>query len=503
MAYKKEYKKKDEVIKKEWKLKHPLTDEQDAIANSSDQSVMGEAVAGSGKSTMILERAKREATKNGKSAFLTLFSKSLADELEVYSNEFLSIGTKHRMGLKLFYMNGKKPFIDANKSRNLLIKQLKFDPSEMEDGEQFNGWKQLYAMVDLADKLRVRMADWTDINQVSGINNQYDCEVADLDLVQKLMKLSLEKSETGWIDFTDMNYGPLLMNFNFKKYDAGYMDECQDFSPMDAMFLERCISDGGKMTFVGDSRQSIMGFTGADTSMMEKLKNKFNCSVYPISYTFRCPRAVVDAVIDKGYHDTIKAWHGAKDGAFNPDSEYNIHGYENGTMLLARRNASLIAPALKAYKSGRSVSVIGELIESKMFSILRHLKCNTICEMRSQVMNQHASKIEKLIGSKKARASTIDLVNDTYETLITIINECTLVDQVEKTIKEIFKPKKDSLLYSSMHRSKGREAERVVILDSSKMTLEMSNLDEDEIQQEKNLCYVAMTRAKSQLEFVK
>ena len=502
MAAKKKYT-KPEVKSKDWVLKHPLTEEQEAIANSTDVSVMGEAVAGSGKSTTMLEMLSRKMKDFDGKAFLTLFSKALQTELEPYATSRLSITTKHAMGMKLFYMNGKKPFVDKNKSKNLLIKQLKFDPNEVPDNERRNAWRQLFNMADLADKLRVRFADWRDINQVIQINNQYGCDVEDFALVQELMKLSLEKAETGWIDFTDMNYIPLMLDFKFDKYDLAVMDECQDFSPMDAMFLERCIAGDGKMTFVGDTRQSIMGYAGADTTMMEKLRNKFNCSVYPISYTFRCPRSVVDAVTSRGHHDTIKAWHGAKDGIFDPDAIYDIHGYENGTMLLSRRNAILVPFAIKAHKAGRSVSVLGGGIEDKMLAILRHLKCDTICELRSLVMDEHAKKIEKLSASATPSASAMEFVNDLYDTLVSIINECTLVDQVEKMINELFRPKKDSLLYSSIHRSKGREADRVVILDANKMTLDMSKLNEEEQQQEKNLCYVAMTRAKHQLDLIK
>ena len=503
MAFKKTYKKKEEVARKTWSLKHPLTEEQEAIANSTDVSVMGEAVAGSGKSTTMLEMLNRKMQDFDGKAFLTLFSKALQTELEPYATPRLSITTKHALGMKLFYMNGKKPFVDKNKSKNLLIKQLKFDPNEVPDNERRNAWKQLFNMTDLADKLRVRFADWRDINQVANINSQYGCDVEDLALVQELMKLSMEKAETGWIDFTDMNYIPLMLDFKFDKFDLAVMDECQDFSPMDAMFLERCIADGGKMTFVGDTRQSIMGFAGADTTMMAKLRNKFNCSVFPISYTFRCPKSVVDAVISGGHHDTIKAWSGARDGVFDPDAVYDIHGYENGTMLLSRRNAILVPFAIKAHKAGRSVSVLGGGIEDQMLGILRHLKCDTICDLRTLVMDEHAKKIEKLSAAANPSASAMEFVNDLYDTLVSIINECTLVDQVEKMINELFRPKKDSLLYSSIHRSKGREADRVVILDSNRMTLDLSKLNEEEIQQEKNLCYVAMTRPKYQLDLIK
>lgn len=494
--------KKKEVKHKEWKLKHPLTEEQEAIISCDKSSVMGEAVAGSGKSTTMLELLSRKMQDFDGNAFLTLFSKSLQQELEPYSKPNLSITTKHALGLSLFYKAGIRPIVDGNKSKNLLMKHLRFNPEDMPSDQRAAAWRELFNMCDLVSKLKVRFVDWRDRNIVSLVNSQYGCDVNDLDLVQELMRMSLERGKTGWIDFDDMNYVPIIEGFDFRKFDIGVMDECQDFSPMDSIFLERCIADGGKAVFVGDTRQSIMGFAGADTSMMRKLRDKFSCEVFPISYTFRCPHAVVNAVRNLGHHDTIKAWSGAKDGVFDPHATYDPMEYDAGTMILSRRNATLIPFALKAHKIGRRVSVLGEHIQSRLLSIMKHRDEKTIDSLRASILDEQQKKISKMMEGKPS-ASAIELINDVYDTLVNIINECTQVDQVSKMIFDIFTPKSDSLIYSSMHRSKGREADRVVILDSARMTLDLSKLNDEEIQQEKNLVYVAMTRAKHKLELVK
>lgn len=491
--------KKKEIEKKDWVLKHPLTEEQEALINYGGLSAMGNAVAGSGKSTTMLEMLSRKG--EGR-AFLTLFSKSLQVELAPYARPDLNITTKHALGLKLFYKNSVRPIVDGSKSKNLLMKHLNFNPEDMPSDQRSMAWRELFNMCDLVSKLKVRFVDWRDTNEVNRVNMQYGCDVNNIELVQDLIRMSLERGRTGWIDFDDMNYIPIIESFDFDQYDIGVMDECQDFSPMDALFLERCIVDGGKAVFVGDTRQSIMGFAGADTSMMEKLRNKFSCEVFPISYTFRCPHSVVNAVRNLGVHDTIKAWSGAKDGVFDDNATYDPMDYAAGTMILSRRNATLIPFALKAYKIGRRVSVLGEHIEGKLMNIMRNRDEKTIDNLRVSILDEQARKVAKLMEGNPS-ASAIELLNDVYDTLVNIINECTQVDQVSKMIKDIFTPKSDSLIYSSMHRSKGREADRVVILDANRMTLDLSKLNEEEIQQEKNLVYVAMTRAKHKLELVK
>lgn len=502
--YKKSYKKAEPVAKKTWKLKHPLTEEQDALANSTVRSAIGNAVAGSGKSTTMLELAARRMVGFKGKAFLTLFSKSLQQDLEPYATDNLSITTKHAMGKNLFYLNHLRPFVDPKKSINLLIKELKYDPDGADDSkERKEMWQEIYNIAGLVSKMKVRLAEWQDLGVVAGINAQYACGATDLGLAQQLMKLSIEKAKTGWIDFDDMNYIPVIENFTFREYQLAILDECQDLSPMDAAFFERCINDETILRIVGDVRQSIMGFAGADTGMMQKLRDKFSCVDYPISYTFRCGSDIVAATIAAGYHDHIKAFHANPQGIFIPNGQFDMFDYANGTMLLARRNASLMPYAIKSHKAGRSVSVLGGGIETQMLQILRGSdEIKTISELVGYVTDQQQYKLDKLNQTASPKASAIEFINDLYDSLIGIIMECTKIEEVEKFIIEIFKPKKDSLVFSSIHRSKGREADHVVILDANKITLDMDKMNEEERQQEINLCYVAYTRAKHKLELI-
>jgi superfamily I DNA/RNA helicase len=501
--FKKKYEKKT-IEKKQWSLKHPLTDEQEALAYNMLKAAIGEAVAGSGKSTTLLAMIFKMMEDNADlKILLTIFSKALQEELAPYARGLLDILTKHALGYKVFYANGKKPFVDDKKDMKIIMQDLKFDPQDEADPKRRRqAWAILFNMVDLADKCRVRLIDFRDAEAVHAINCQYGCGVDDIAMVQKLLRISTEKGLSGHIGFTEMNYIPVIGNWKMPKYDILCLDEAQDLSPMDAEFLTRCMHDDSIVRIIGDRRQSIMGFAGADTQMIDKLRNKFSAEMFPISVTFRCPNAVVEAVRQLKFHETIKAWSGARDGVFDPEAIYNPLEYDNGTMILSRRNATLIPYAIKAHKQGRSVSVLGGGIEFKLLSILKNMDANTITGLYAAVSDEHMQKIDQLTNGG-AKQSAIDFTNDLYDTLTSIINECTLVDQVEKTIYELFKVKKDSLIYSSIHRSKGKESDRVVILDSDRMTLDLSKLGPEEIQQEINLQYVACTRPKYQLDFVK
>jgi hypothetical protein len=492
---------KKEVIKKAWKLKNPLTDEQEALVACPAINVMGESVAGSGKTTTMLERLARMLLGNDLKAFLTLFSKSMADELSPYAHARLDVGTINKMGNQLFFTNRLRPFVQAGKNITLMQKELGFDPNDFPEDERGKAWTLAFATSDLVDKMRVTLSDVNDLSAYISINSQYGCGCIDFDLAQRLLKLSIVKSKTGWIDFIDQIYAPLVHGFDFIQYDIGVIDECQDLSPMSAAFLEKCVKPDGRLTLVGDTRQSIMGFAGADTRMMEKLKDKFSCEVLPISYTFRCPKAVVSAIVDSKVHETIKAWSGAEDGLFDPSGAYDVISVPDNAMLLARRNAHLIEPALKAFNSGRKVSVLGDGIEKQMSSILRLTKSEDIGSLLDELYHMQENAVGKAMASGST-ASTVDIVSDKYDTLLSFVQQCKRKTDIIPLIESVFKYKKDSLVFSSIHKSKGREADYVYIINSPNMTLNLAKLNDEEIQQEHNLKYVGMSRAKKSLIFL-
>lgn len=67
----------------------------------------------------------------------------------------------------------------------------------------------------------------------------------------------------------------------------------------------------------------------------------------------------------------------------------------------------------------------------------------------------------------------------------------------------MFKNKQPDVLLSTIHRAKGLEAERIFLLNPDEMPLKWSNQQAWELEQEYNIKYVALTRAKHELYLVK
>jgi len=73
------------------------------------------------------------------------------------------------------------------------------------------------------------------------------------------------------------------------------------------------------------------------------------------------------------------------------------------------------------------------------------------------------------------------------------------VDNLKSTIDELFSDAQASIWLSSVHRAKGLEADRVFIIRPEQLPPRWSKPGTWQYEQELNLKYVAMTRAKKEL----
>jgi hypothetical protein len=90
-----------------------------------------------------------------------------------------------------------------------------------------------------------------------------------------------------------MLYIPEVLQLPVPEYDFVCVDEAQDYSPVALNFTMRLVNPehGGRLLFVGDPRQSIFGFAGADTDALDRIVTRANATVLPLSISYRCPEA--------------------------------------------------------------------------------------------------------------------------------------------------------------------------------------------------------------------
>jgi superfamily I DNA/RNA helicase len=71
------------------------------------------------------------------------------------------------------------------------------------------------------------------------------------------------------------------------------VDEAQDLSPLRQMFAYAMAGPRGRLVFVGDDRQAIYGFSGADTDSLTKIEQHLQAKRLYLTSTFRCGKAIV------------------------------------------------------------------------------------------------------------------------------------------------------------------------------------------------------------------
>src|SRR5699024_6605050 len=115
-----------------------------------------------------------------------------------------------------------------------------------------------------------------------------------LELLPLLLARGVREAEQGNIDFTDMIYVPVVNGLAVPAYDLVSVDEAQDYSRLALEFTLALAEAGARLVFVGDPRQSIFGFAGADRQALTRTADRLSARVLPLSVTWRCPRRHVE-----------------------------------------------------------------------------------------------------------------------------------------------------------------------------------------------------------------
>lgn len=306
--------------------------------------------------------------------------------------------------------------------------------------------------------------------------------------------------DTG-IDGADMIFLPLRNRWLRKTYDMVVVDEAQD---MTTAQLEMAIGVcSGRIVVVGDNHQAIFGFRGADSESLDRLKTELHAKELPLSTTYRCGRAIVDVA-----REWVPAYEA---GAMNPDGEVTtlalgklVETAGAGDFVLSRVNAPLVSIAMSLLRNGKRARVAGRDIGKGLLALLRKMNARTVPELLSKISKWEEKEIKRLIARYNGAEAGIarqELVHDQAEMLTSICEGAKSANDVTNRITALFTLTEDEeklgvgawITCSSVHRAKGLEADRVFILQN---TLRQTS------QEEVNICYVAVTRAKKSLVWV-
>lgn len=297
------------------------------------------------------------------------------------------------------------------------------------------------------------------------------------------------------IDFADMIYLPLAYNLLTHDYDMVVVDECQDMSGAQLTMAQLVCS--GRICVVGDDRQAIYSWRGADSASIDRLKRELGAEELPLTTTYRCPQSVVRRA--QQWVPDIQA------GAGNPEGVVDHYNYEGmlrdaqpGNFILSRLNAPLVSCTLHLLKQGKRARMagrdIGQGIKNLLNKLVKYESINLVA--LSDRLDSWESKAVTKFASY-GQGALVDRTRDQASMVRYFMEDAESVNDLMNRVDWLFtdSPDEGEVLCSSIHKAKGLEAERVYILQESLYRRGWS-LEED------NCAYVATTRSKSHLSLV-
>jgi DNA helicase-2/ATP-dependent DNA helicase PcrA len=478
---------------------------QQNIANcfsNENCNIVIDALAGSGKTT-LLKILSNLIPADEKAAF-SAFNKSIADELkEKISKPNVEIGTMHSFGWKAIIRTYLKPVVKNNKIGDICYNFL---PSwSASDGVQL-GADYLQKIKKIVDLARLSLAD-TEV-ALEAIAERHDIELTNGECKRALEVLRISNQDKKNFDFTDMIYiAATDPRVKLNKYNHFFVDECQDLSLAQQLMIEKSLLPGGRFVAVGDKRQAIYGFAGADSESFETLCNKPNTLVLPLSVNYRCAKSIIK--LAQSLVPNIQAHDGAIEGLIDFTASYR--NIKQGDFVLCRNTAPLVKLCLQFIREGRKAYVKGGDIGTNLLNIIKKSKADTIEELKSKLTDELFKIFDKL-KKKFPYLSDEDIKAENayflfYEKRLvinTIINSgvnIKSVQDVSNCIASIFADEKEGIIFSTVHKAKGLESNNVYIICPELMPSKRAKKQWQK-EQEQNLIYVAYTRAKQYLGFV-
>jgi DNA helicase-2/ATP-dependent DNA helicase PcrA len=460
----------------------------DWVKENKSKALVVEACAGSGKTTTIVEALN--IISPDKEVLFVAFNTHIADELNKRTPENVTALTYHKLGLRAIQANVGRVDIKDYKLSNMFKYLFPEAPSL---------YSSMRTLVSLTKATLTEPKD----ELLEELCFRHDIDMLDdpgylFSIVRTMIAETSQRPNV--VDFDDMCWLPIVLNYPMRKFDYVFIDEAQDTNKSQIELALRSVKSDGRIIAVGDRNQSIYGFRGADVDAIPNLIEGLKADTLPLSITYRCPKSHVKQCNELFPDIPIECAPKAKQGHIGRMSEDEFLNFvQQGDIVLCRCNAPLVSPAFKLIRRGKKVSIKGREIGTNLISMIEKAGVTNIDNLHS-MMNEYCNKeIQKFV--LKHKEMSIQNVEDKRDTIFAIAKEVYSLEDLKAKIASIFADTIPDITFSSVHKAKGLEANKVFIINRDLMPHPKARLNWEKIQ-EQNIMYVAFTRAKESIVFV-
>ncbi|MBE9064120.1 UvrD-helicase domain-containing protein [cf. Phormidesmis sp. LEGE 11477] len=490
------------------------------------------AVAGSGKSSTLMIAAIALAAKGVLASTLKVlvFGKANAKDLQT---KILKLGrdwkycssTLHSVGYSLLRKEIEvKIDVQECKYRKIARERGYLSTGDKKGSlieEQVCSESEFLKLVDL-----VRLTNQTACAEViRDLAKDHEIEAFEFSQIAEAIVVCLQVGKIiartkGVLDYTDMIWLPVLWQLDtrpwFRAYEYLFVDECQDLNQTQltlALMLSGQVSGyrgkAGRIIFVGDPAQAIMGFAGADCNSYSNIVDQAKAVELPLSTCYRCPSSHIRLVRYLFPHIPIEPRDDAPVGSIQTIGDAQLKQMlKTGDMVLSRKTAPLVRLCIRLIADGVRAAVkgrnIGETLKRELENITKlpgfHFSqfsrfLGEYGELKAE-RYKGLENYEQLMQSLSDRLDALEAIYQSQVSATSVVDLATHIDSM-------FADNDDSpITLSTVHRSKGLEGKRIFLLKPDDLPLTWKGQQPWQLKQEENLLYVALTRSTSELFFV-
>lgn len=466
------------------------------------------AVAGSGKTTTIVNGAK--LIPSNLTVSFVAFNKAIALELAERLPSHVRSQTLNAMGFGAWSRacSGKLK-VDSYKTRSLMEtiipeKEYKTYSAAM---PRLIGLAKSVGLVP--DGARGKgLSEDSDFNWKELIDF-YELEIGDggtscrlIELARKILSESIRIADKV-IDFDDQLYMPVISQSRFFQNDLLFVDEAQDVNKIQRAMLRMALKRDGRLIAVGDPRQAIYGFRGADHTAIDTLKDDFSAIELPLSISYRCPRSVVEHA--QKYVSHILAHDAAPEGTVETPKKFSVMDFKPNDVVVCRCTAPVVSLAYRLLRHKVQCFVMGREIGQGLVSLIDKMKASDLDDLILKLDTYRIRETMRLEAAKQD--NKVQALEDRMDTINVFVDGLTederSIAALKNSISALFSDNMQASAVKLMtqHKSKGLEADRVFILDF-KLNEKFMNKPSNQQTQEYNLAYVAITRSKNYLGYI-
>ena len=530
----------------------------DFFKNNPHDNIIVKALAGTGKSTLICLLTEETNT----SDIYVAFNSSIAEEFSrKINNPKTKVKTLHSLGLAIMNSNlsesSSKGGIGSRNSSSggatldnfkihKIIDELiyetfgKYDKFEHKIFIKDN-YVQLYNLCRLTctnmsseSEVEKLVEDYNLFVDYSGNDFSSPLVSTMVEWLEEIDEKSIKEfNNTRTIDFTDMLYITYKKLYSgewkvpyYNYYTNIYIDEAQDLSTIQLLMLKFIKRKGGRYIFVLDENQAIYSFAGGNAkscALIPKLYAPIKEFDLPINY--RCPTSHL-AKVNRDFGIPIQPRPDAPIGSIKTIDKEEIKKYVHaGDLVISRKNKWLSDVILDLAIHGIPIYMEDKEMVEQIKKLVSSQKAASLYELKNKlekIIKKYNVQLEKIVKkeTEKAEEDTKKMIDvsdtnsriDNINFIKSILsyyssqpqNKYDKPDDFIRYIDVLLNTKMPSncVRVCSVHKAKGLEAPQTFVLNEAKVCTDRRNSWEQN-EQEKNLSYISITRAKENLFLVR